>query len=945
MKANGVVRTFQTVIAAVFLAALASTTQAADTYFRIPISALTITEGSWPSESDPTIRHWRSLPLFQAYATVDGEGEVYLDGDPTHRWTRSNGHALAIRAPKGKDVTGQLYVPRSDLSGMVALKFKVSGAMTMTCSEEDFLAVKQRHYRELRQRNVPGAAWFRRQEREAAKARRQQPDEGLTFTSTRRGPFEIADTYELFSGGRAISENLQLDRDLRMRSGNESTTEITNLTGINVREMDWKPLIKDAKPKVDTLAAYVPFDQHVIFFPSFTAMTKVFDEADAGGTPLLQWLEPRSEDAQTRTRYHKQLCLEVDEMSRVLGPQVITSVAITGSDPYLRTGSDVGILFEAKSPALLKAAFVVRQTAARQNNPGVKPVDGEIEGVPYTGVVSEDRVISSYLAAVNDVVIVSNSRFQLAELVKAALGNKKSIASQDEYIFFRQRYAKSDKDESALLVLTDATIRRWCGPQWRIANSRRTRAAAAMAQAQAVHLGSLVNGTAKPGKVASEASLPGDELQLTSSGVVSRTYGTLDFLTPIAELPCAKVTKAEADAYVLWRDGYQRNWRQFFDPIAVRVSISGRQIGAEVTVMPLIANTDYAQFIALTHGGQIAAGAGDPHKDTLLHLAMALNPQSEMVKSAGNWLGTAHSTLRVNPLGWLGSSISIYADKDAFWDELGKAQETSEYFRKNYHQLPLALHCEVKNPLGLAAFLSAIRAYSDQSAPGMTVWQTVEHNGKPYVKITGSQAMQQQGEFAKLAIYYAATPQSLILTLNESLLKRALDRQSARETGNAAGENQWLGTNLCLKVDQQFLSTLERSAAEGQTASQQVLSWNNLPILNEWKRLFPNEDPVKLHERFWQTKLVCPGGGAYVWNEKWHTMESTVYGHPGEPKKGPDRIGPLARFQSANLGLSFENQGLSAKVVLEQEVKATSIEQKKVASATRLWRRITGRAL
>src|SRR6185436_3183539 len=204
------------------------------------------------------------------------------------------------------------------------------------------------------------------------------------------------------------------------------------------------------------------FDQHVIFFPSFTAMTKVFDEADSGGTPLLQWLEPRSEDAQTRTRYHKQLCLEVDEMSRVLGPQVITSVAITGSDPYLRTGSDVGILFEAKSPALLKAAFAAKQTAARQNNPGVKAVDGEIEGVPYTGVVSEDRVISSYVAAVNDVVFVSNSRFQLAQLVKTGLGGKKSIASQEEYIFFRQRYAKSDKDESALLVLTDATIRRWC---------------------------------------------------------------------------------------------------------------------------------------------------------------------------------------------------------------------------------------------------------------------------------------------------------------------------------------------------------------------------------------------------------------------------------------------------------------------------------------------------
>jgi hypothetical protein len=921
--------------------------RAADAWYRIPIMSLNVIDGSWPSESDATIHHWRSLPLFQPYATLEGEGEVYVDGDSWHRWTTSNGHAVAIRAPKDKDVLGTLFVPKADLSGMVALKFKVSPASATTSDKDEFLRVKERHYQQLRQRNIPGAAWFRYQERETAKIRGQKPDETVTFSGARTGPFQLADTYELFSGGRAISENLQLDRDLRMRSGGENTTDITNLAGITVREMNWKPLLAEANPRLDLLASYVPFDQHVIFFPSFSAMTKMFDEADLGGTPLLQWLEPRSEDAQTRVRYHKQLCLEVDEMSRVLGPQVILSVAITGSDPYLRTGSDVGILFEAKSPALLKATFTARQIAAKQGNPGIKSVNGEVEGVPYAGVVSEDRSVSSFIAAVNDVVFVSNSLFQLGQLIKTATGKKTSLAAQEDYIFFRQRYARTDKDETAFLILTDATIRRWCGPQWRIGNSRRTRVAAAMAQAQAAHLPSLADGTAKPGRIPSEISIPGaEEFQVTSNGISSPTYGTLDFLTPIAELSLTRVSTSEVDAYTFWRNSYQQNWRQFFDPIAVRISMKGRQLSAEVTVMPLIASTEYAQFISLTRGGRILPGAGDPHDDTLLHLVMGLNTQSELVQSAGNWMGSVHSSLRANPLGWLGSSISIYADRDAFWDNLRKAENGAEYFRSNYHQLPIALHCDAKNPLGLTAFLAAARAYVDQTAPGMTIWQTMEHNGKPYVKIAPAQAMQ-GGEFAKLAIYYAATPQSLVLTLNEPLLKRTLDRQGARDTAKAPADTPWLGTNLCLKIDQQFLGTLESSTSQDHVASQRLLSWNNLPILNEWKRLFPDEDPVKLHERFWQTKLVCPGGGSYVWNEKWHTMESTVYGHPGEPKKGPDpaNAGPLARFQSANLGLSFENQGLSARIVLEQETKSTSAEQKKLASTTRLWRFLTGKAL
>ena len=61
-------------------------------------------------------------------------------------------------------------------------------------------------------------------------------------------------TYDLFSGGRAISENLQLDRVLRPAKPGEDTVAIAHLTGITVREMDWKPLVKDLKPKTDALA-------------------------------------------------------------------------------------------------------------------------------------------------------------------------------------------------------------------------------------------------------------------------------------------------------------------------------------------------------------------------------------------------------------------------------------------------------------------------------------------------------------------------------------------------------------------------------------------------------------------------------------------------------------------------------------------------------------------
>ena len=99
----------------------------------------------------------------------------------------------------------------------------------------------------------------------------------------------------------------------------------------------------------------------------------------------------------------------------------------------------------------------------------------------------------------------------------------------------------------------------------------------------------------------------------------------------------------------------------------------------------------------------------------------------------------------------------------------------------------------------------------------------------------------------------------------------------------------------------------------------QRLSWANIPILNEWKRRYPDRDPVEVHEAYWQRKLVCPGGGRYRWNESWQTMESTVYGHAGEPKDGPSWPASLARLSHGNFGLTFQDDGLRARIQIRRK--------------------------
>jgi len=141
-------------------------------------------------------------------------------------------------------------------------------------------------------------------------------------------------------------------------------------------------------------------------------MADMTDETDANGTPVLQMFEPRSEDASSRDRYQNQLASAL-AIFPGCSPQVVASAAFTGSDPFLRVGTDVAVLFEARNLPLLQASVIARQTAARTSHPGARAVSGDIEGVHYVGVVSPDRAVCSYLASVSNVVFVTNSRKQL----------------------------------------------------------------------------------------------------------------------------------------------------------------------------------------------------------------------------------------------------------------------------------------------------------------------------------------------------------------------------------------------------------------------------------------------------------------------------------------------------------------------------------------------------
>jgi hypothetical protein len=446
-----------------------------------------------------------------------------------------------------------------------------------------------------------------------------------------------------------------------------------------------------------------------------------------------------------------------------------------------------------------------------------------------------------------------------------------------------------------------------------------------LGELQAENFDALATGKVQPKVLQTDLQVVNaGELKLTPRGVVSSLQGTLDWQTPIVELDLKKVTSAEADGYKQWRDRYQSNWRWAFDPIGIRLGLQEGKFSGDMTVMPLIAGTDYRPFIEVSRGASLMEDSGDRH-NALLHAALAINKDSALFQQGRNMA----TMLSPDPFGWMGSSVAVYVDDDPLWQELAKLS-SEELIKKReglLAKLPIAIRAEVANGFKLTAFLATIRGMIDQVAPGMVTWQNLTHRELPYVKIAPTeQAKGALREAADLAIYYAPSADELVITLNENVIKRSLDRRADRKAGKEptakneepALETQlpWLGKNLCLQVSRQAIELLSKVNAEEYQAYMQNTSWGNLPILNEWKRRYPNQDPVALHERFWHAKLYCPGGGKYVWNDAWQTMESTVYGHPGEPKVGPLLMESLPRLVFANFGLTFEEQGLRARAEL-----------------------------
>ncbi|MBA3804754.1 MAG: hypothetical protein H0X14_03455 [Acidobacteria bacterium] len=426
---------------------------------------------------------------------------------------------------------------------------------------------------------------------------------------------------------------------------------IASITGPTIKGHPWEQMLAGRKPEISQLSRYVPEDFYLVEFRSLTKLLQAMDTSDLWGTHLFNQAYREARTQNVGERIKRQLVLETEPVLRPFYDLVVSEVAVTGSDPFAREGSDVTILFQIKQPEIFKARMESFMVNAEKAHADAKRSTGNILGVDYVQLETPDRVVSVFAAdPAPDIHVRSNSKAALERVIEAIKGKSadgravRRLGEATEFAYIRTLMPRGAREEDGLVYMSDPFIRRLVGPQLKLTERRRMlcynhlRMIGHASLLYRTERGSwpssledLAETKTSPGLFGQgELSCPdGGKYSLSAdgtSGVCSR-HGRAEFMTPNIEIPVTEVTGLEADEYEAFLAEYNQYWRTYFDPIALRVKITPQQYRLETVVLPLIDNSIYTSLAGVLGGKPEALDPLPVPKRNILSIAARLDKE------------------------------------------------------------------------------------------------------------------------------------------------------------------------------------------------------------------------------------------------------------------------------------------------------------------------------
>jgi hypothetical protein len=616
------------------------------------------------------------------------------------------------------------------------------------------------------------------------------------------------------TGATALTETLQLRRLLRanFRDTGKRTIDVAKLPGITIGEHPWKKMMDGKKPAPEPLAKLVPHDNYYLRFSNVAKLVELNDLLDRWGTNLMRAYEINSRDYHLRERYEKQLCLKSHALARTLGPLIIRSLAVTGSDPYLREGTDVTVIFHVVNRMLFFAAAEPFVWAARKEFGKRLTVGKSVyHKITVESFVAPLREVSLHRAWFGDFVVYSNSPAGVRRVIDTYQGRHKALADSPDFQYMRTVFRADAKGEDGFAFLSDPFIRNLVGPASKIKEKRRLEALTSLTM---TNYGALFsaweNGRLPPSHqdLLAVARLKPKEIyspegkklvwDSTRKTAVSDVFNTAQFTTPLVEMPIDRVTPEEAREYAEFRREYLESWGRYFDPIGMRLTLNGRRVGLETYILPLIKNSRYDDLRWSVGGGTAKMDLRDTPPKTLIQYFIHLSP------NVGKQL---EKPLIARAKYWIGNWFVLRFGDSPLYGELGKLWRRSELHpdsRANtwkkqlriFLRLPVTAGIGIRDPKLFARVLADFQTVLDKGDWFKPTKRQVLK--PPYKGVTITRVQFELGpskESLPLTLYHTLIGDGWYVSFREDALKELVDHTAQTKAQKPTSKDKSIKVN------------------------------------------------------------------------------------------------------------------------------------------------------
>lgn len=609
----------------------------------------------------------------------------------------------------------------------------------------------------------------------------------------RRGRTDLGDLMSLFTGHDSIEAALRY-RTKQLAQGSPWLADIplSELQLPSPRRHDWKRMLNGLSEQhpAPVLSQATPAEFYFVHAKSGEALFRLLDELSRWLSPLAQLLQPEGRSYEVSRRYQKMLGVAREPLSRTLGSQLIREVAVVGSDPFLRLGSDLTVVFAASNVAALRSALLESTKIASRGHGPLSSTELTIAGRTVTHTTTPDRAVSKFSVAEGERVYVSNSQNALLRVLETVDKKRPSLSNESDFRYMISRDDNSQHD--VIAYAGDRFIEEIISPRARVLDARRTLAKAELQRVGQIGLlNSLLGGpiTTDPHAMLKRDLLQKHELQHFDGTPISdgprSEWGTPRHMIPIIDLPTPeRVSESESVGYKKFVEHYNRAWGENLDPIALRLSIdeNARGLHAHLRVLPIVNDSSYRLIQELVGNKRVRFRGSALGVQAVVGLSEKSELRRDLSDLSGYTLGAPIRFDWLGDYGFVGiedrhSLTHVLQDLAPGADGIEGMSESQLLGRLD--ELPLYAGVHLHSTSGAQLLITALRSRLATELD-LKFEEVGDHAGIPLHRVNAY----------GITVYFAIGKETLFLSLVERTLKKLIDLERAGQLPEATEQGR-----------------------------------------------------------------------------------------------------------------------------------------------------------